>query len=172
VDYRLVYDASTAGPSAIGATFFAIGAIMTTVTAVLVFRRDPPFKTTAGSRVSARDRKRPWGFFLVACLFTLVSTGLMYGDQSSLAKTARRGGCTTISGPVADFVAMSGGRGSRESFNVSGIHFSYSDFATTGAFNNSARFGGPIRPGLAVRICYAPSERTNDNLILRLEVAS
>lgn len=172
MDYRLVYDISNAGPSMIGTGFFLLGAIVTTVTAVLVFRRDPAVQTTAGSKKPHPGRKKPWSIFLFACVFTLVALGLMYGDRGSLVEVAKRGECKLLSGTIAGFIRMSGGKGSQESFTVGGVQFAYSDFQTTGAFNHSARYGGPIGPDLAVRICYTPSKRTGDNLILRLEVAS
>jgi len=51
-----------------------------------------------------------------------------------------------------------------ESFNVAGVHFRYSDFGATDAFNNTASHGGPITKDSYVRICYDPS----GNAILRL----
>ncbi len=51
-----------------------------------------------------------------------------------------------------------------ERFDVNGINFSYSDYMVTGGFNVTSSHGGPVREGLAVRICYKDGE------ILRLEV--
>ena len=52
-----------------------------------------------------------------------------------------------------------------EHFDVHGVEFNYSDYIVSAGFNNTASHGGPIRPGLPVRICYRDGE------ILRLEIA-
>jgi hypothetical protein len=51
-----------------------------------------------------------------------------------------------------------------ECFSVKHRSFCYSDFELTAGFNNTASHGGPIEPGLPVKIAYI------DGHILRLEV--
>ena len=51
------------------------------------------------------------------------------------------------------------------------VRFQYSDFMYSGGFNNTASHGGPIRPGLQVRVCYLPGPSDDENVILRLEAA-
>ncbi len=55
-----------------------------------------------------------------------------------------------------------------ERFTVQGVHFAYSDFIVGAGFNHASAYGGPIRPGLFVRIHYVgPAE---DASILKLEI--
>lgn len=65
--------------------------------------------------------------------------------------------CRVVEGPVAHFVPMPYGGHAQETFYVSGVRFSYSDFETTDGFNNTSSHGGPINASSYVRICYDPA---------------
>ena len=61
--------------------------------------------------------------------------------------------------------------GSRESFRVKGIQFSYYAGILSGGFNRTASLGGPIHEGLHVRIWYeATSSPFVADRIVKLEV--
>ena len=51
-----------------------------------------------------------------------------------------------------------------ESFTVSGVPFSYSDYIPEAGFNQTSAHGGPIHQGLPVRIWYVGKE------IVKLEI--
>jgi len=51
-----------------------------------------------------------------------------------------------------------------ESFTVSGVPFSYSDYIPKAGFNQTSSHGGPIHEGLPVRIWYVGNE------IVKLEI--
>jgi len=71
-----------------------------------------------------------------------------------------------VEGPVERFKPMPRAGHAMESFSVQGVEFRYSDFVVTGAFNNTAAYGGPVSEGKYARICYDPA----GNAILRLEI--
>lgn len=79
---------------------------------------------------------------------------------------ARNGGYSTVEGVVEDFKPMPNSGHAMESFRLDGHSFEYSDYTITPCFNNAASNGGPIRPGLHVRIGYL-----SDRCIVRLEIA-
>ena len=85
---------------------------------------------------------------------------------SSCRHLLHTGRVKVVEGTVQDFVPMRYLSNGLESFAVSNVRFSYSDFDLSQCgFRNTASHGGPITPGLQVRITYS------DNSILRLEVA-
>jgi hypothetical protein len=63
-----------------------------------------------------------------------------------------------------------------ERFDVAGVHFEYSHWNVSQAFNQDITVGGPIREGLYVRIHYVGQDRLSfatDRpyaMIVRLEV--
>jgi hypothetical protein len=78
-----------------------------------------------------------------------------------------RGRFSVIEGTVENFRPMPYEGHQQESFTVNGVAFYYSDFDGSPCFRNAASHGGPIRPGLAVRIAYFESPQT---CILRLDI--
>jgi hypothetical protein len=75
----------------------------------------------------------------------------------------------TVEGTIEDFHFMPKDGSSNESFTISGHHFSYSDYdelELTPCFNQTALKGGPIRPGMLVRV------KATEGCILRIEALS
>jgi hypothetical protein len=106
-------------------------------------------------------------FFLGFSLFWVtVAFAGTYGVYLHHRALLRDGGYRTAEGTVEDFVPMPFEGHADESFTVSGVDFSYSDYGVTDAFNNSQSHGGPIRAGQYVRIAYDPA----NHAILRLEI--
>jgi hypothetical protein len=88
-------------------------------------------------------------------------------DMYARAKDAYvKGDYSIAEGMVANFHPMPFSGHQNETFSVSGVEFSYSDYVLVPCFNNTASHGGPIRDGLRVRIAYS------GNCILKLEVAA
>lgn len=82
------------------------------------------------------------------------------------------GNCRIVEGIVNNFIPMPIGGHSLEQFTVNNIRFGYSDFIITGGFNNTSSYGGPIKEGLQVRICYIIDEDNSDQpVIIRLETS-
>lgn len=75
-----------------------------------------------------------------------------------------------MEGRVEDFVPAPYEGHKDESFRVDTVAFAYSDYMITGGFNTSRSHGGPIQPGLRVRIRYL-SEPPLGNTIVKLEIA-
>ncbi len=73
-----------------------------------------------------------------------------------------------VTGPVEHFHAMPSTGHDNESFTVSGVRFSYSDYEVTSGFNNTLSHGGPDLANKTVRIEYL--ERHNGNVIAKLSV--
>lgn len=107
-----------------------------------------------------------WTAFAVALLLA-ASTALAL-SYSGYRDALASGAYQVAEGYVTDFVPMPYSGHAKESFSVDGVHFTYSDYVVTTAFNQTRSHGGPIRDGLAVRIAYLRSGDTN--AILRLEV--
>ncbi|MDZ4690169.1 hypothetical protein [Terricaulis sp.] len=163
MQYRLVYDAAEAGYQ--GWPFVVIGLIFTAIGAVLVFDRD--------SLVDPHPARGcfVWGFFLFSLVWTVVSVGFTGADYFAARNASTNGGCTEVAGPVTDYETRRRSRATVESFSVDGVSFEYRERLITGGFNQTARSGGPIRPGLPVKACYIQS-RTSGNVIVRLEVGA
>ncbi|HEY1630684.1 MAG TPA: hypothetical protein VGF56_05180 [Rhizomicrobium sp.] len=103
------------------------------------------------------------GFALFWTVAVFAVTFTRHEHQTSLVESGR---CPTVTGPVENFVPMPAGGHGEESFTVSGVHFSISDYVITGGFNNTVSHGGPVTGGAYVRICYDPG----DNAILTLAI--
>jgi hypothetical protein len=106
---------------------------------------------------------------VIGAIFCLVSTIFMVSSSSQDAKCrdeARRG-LVTVEGIVENFHPMPYGGHDQEHFTVGGEQFSYTDFDISECgFHQSASHGGPIRPGLHVRIGHRAGR------ILKIEVAA
>jgi hypothetical protein len=95
---------------------------------------------------------------LLPCLWTLQH------PRPTLAQTLQRGQFKVVEGTVTNFSPMPRQGHTKESFEVDGHHYEYSDFILTGGFNHTSSHGGPIRNGLRVRIADV------GGVIARLEV--
>ena len=156
MDYEVVFEMATTGPGELGfvlpgVLFVAIGA------ALLALRKRLP------SVAALPGRRLALCLLGFAVVWTLVA-GLSIGaGQSALRADYAAGRFEVAEGVVEDFVPMLHG-GRKESFTVDGRRFEYSDFFVTPGFNNAASRGGPIRPGLAVRVSHV------GDVIVKLEV--
>jgi uncharacterized protein YjeT (DUF2065 family) len=106
-----------------------------------------------------------WFFLCAALVGTFVTFWSTTQPYDAAAAALRDHRYSVVEGPVTAFVPMPYSGHAQESFVVGGRKFSYSDYILTGCFNNAASHGGPIRPGVVVRISYT------GNCIVRVEVA-
>jgi hypothetical protein len=153
--YIIVFDLAASGYKAW--TFPAIGLILLAVGLALswfpgLFAHWP--WTPAGIRVFGQL------FAGFAAVWTAVSFWATYSLYLDLADQLVKGRYEVVEGPVEDYKRSE----TEESFSVRGVVFSYSSSAPTSAFNHTAAEGGPVRPGLYVRITHV------DGKILRLEI--
>lgn len=91
-----------------------------------------------------------------------------------LKKACSKSDSLTVEGKVDKFDPMPVEGHRNESFSVAGKRVSYSNFDLTNpGFKNATSHGGPIQPGLLVRIRYAPSPEgePSENWIGKLEIA-
>jgi len=102
------------------------------------------------------------------CLFIIYLLNGMRENHNYLINLASSNKCKVVEGYVEHFHPMPSSGHDSESFSVSGVPFRYSDFEITGAFNNAASHGGPIKEGLKLRINYVTSNK--QNLILKIEL--
>jgi hypothetical protein len=127
------------------------------------FRKFLPWWTLRGEK---RIVPPLFGYTILAfsALWTLVAFFGAFGDYSVLGKALRDDRLEFVEGVVTNFIPMPYEGHSRESFEVKGRRFDYSDFHITAGFNNTKSHGGPIDEGVHVRIWH------KDNKIARLEV--
>jgi len=101
--------------------------------------------------------------WLIAAITTLwvgIAFWGTYGEYRRLADSLASGGYEIVEGAVENYASTE----NNEKFSVAGVWFEYGDSRVSSAFNNTAANGGPIRPGLHVRIAHV------DGSILRLEI--
>jgi hypothetical protein len=105
--------------------------------------------------------------FLVGTLIAL-PLGFIgtFRDYQKCSHALTSGRASYVEGTVENFVPMpySGHTPGVESFTVSGVPFSYSDYIPEAGFNQTSSHGGSIRQGLPVHIWYVGNE------IVKLEI--
>jgi hypothetical protein len=144
--------------SAFGLIFVAFGIV------ILAF---PRFLKAVGiPYLNLESRFRRYFPLGIAILWTTLSFSLNYLEYLHHRSMAQENRCRVVEGPVGRFVVMPNGGHAQETFYVSGVRFSYADFAITDGFNTTSSRGGPINASSYVRICYDPA----GNVILRLEI--
>ncbi len=121
------------------------------------------------ARFSKDTRVQAAGWLIVALgsfLGVLLLVAFV-GDYLEHSWDYHRGHYEVVEGTVSNFHPMPYQGHDEESFSVSGVGFSYSDYiGDSSCFNRTASHGGPIREGLRVRVAYV------DDCILRLDVAA
>ncbi len=123
----------------------------------------------AVSRRSRRTKRRLDRLLAIACavgaVIGAIGEGNVVYQRWSCMRWLRTGEFAVVEGTVEDFVPMPAAGHANESFSVDDVRFSYSDYnLSTGAFNNTASHGGPIREGLRVRVSH------HEGRILELEI--
>ncbi len=154
IDYTTVFDAAHAAPSwvlVIPLTMVCFGSFLLVSAA-----KGLPAGTVYLS---------VYVFPLLFSAIPLLWLGFMAHNYWQAATAARDGNCRRIEGVIEEFRPTVTGKGG-DYFRIGADRFDYSDAELLGAFNQTARQGGPIRLGQHVRICEWQNE------ILRLEIAT
>lgn len=97
-------------------------------------------------------------FFTILIFIANLAHGYITHKRLSFGKPS------IVEGVIEQFKPMNYAGHDYEKFCVSNICFTYSDFITTGGFNNTSSHGGPIRQGLYMRISYM------DSVIVKIEL--
>jgi hypothetical protein len=105
----------------------------------------------------------PIMFATFLLLFTGV-LGLSSVGAIQLSQELQGGRVDVVEGRVGEFFEVAGGK--NECFSLGGRRFCYSDWVGTPGFNRTRALGGPIEPGLQVRLSVV------GNTIVRVEVAN
>ncbi len=114
------------------------------------------------------SRFRKWYFYSgtgFCMLWSLQSFYGTYSDYAELRRALQEGKTDVVEGKIENFIPMPYSGHSMESFTVAGRKFEYSDYTVTAGFNKTSSHGGPLSPGIQVKI-YAVG-----NKIARLEIA-
>ncbi|WP_139798963.1 hypothetical protein [Andreprevotia lacus] len=155
MSYQLVYDIADSGNPATGALLLGLaGAVVLLVP--LLARRQPG--GWLGTRLSLAIWLGLGGLLMLAAFSTYQADD---ANHRMLTESSHNLNARVASGPVRDFRYER----SRESFCVDGQCFSYSEADPADGFHATAEMGGPIKPGLPVRVTYV------GEVIVRLEVA-
>jgi hypothetical protein len=162
--YDLVFDAGQGGyrnwPFAAGGLLFVcIGALL------VKNRRDLPtmFPGGMGPKLASAFAYVFLAFSVLWTTVAFTATGRAY---SAVKDALQSGNVQIVEGRVEDFTPMPFAGHAQEHFSVCGVPFSYSDYIVTAGFNHTSSHGGPIRPGVWVRLSYV------GNTIARLEIAT
>lgn len=158
--YRLVFDVAHQGLTPWHMSLFGLAFVVAGLLFVR-FREDLPMRGPEFVR-----KRFPFLWLGFAVLWTLLVSAQTYSTHRRLVTTLAEGRADVVEGEVTDFVPMPAGGHGVERFCVEQRCFSYSDYHITGAFNQTASHGGPIRSGLHVRVTYVGDD------IVRLEVAA
>lgn len=163
MDYDLVFDAAQGGYR--NWPFVAGGLLFVLIGAFLVKnRRNLPTMFPGGMGPKAASAFA-YVFLVFSVLWTTVAFTATGRDYATVRNAVQKGDTEVVEGRVEDFVPMPYAGHAMERFSVCGVPFSYSDYVVTTGFNHTSSHGGPIRPGLWVRLSYI------GNSIARVEIA-
>lgn len=116
-------------------------------------------------RRSPEMQVRISAFFLTASiLWTTITTYIVFDEYMQITRAIEANKIRAVEGYVTKFVPLIDQMSAWEKFCVGEACFHYSDFVPSAGFNNTAKYGGPVREGAYVRLIYV------DNLILKLQV--
>jgi hypothetical protein len=117
-------------------------------------------------------------YFVFSCFFVICGFALIVAHNlarhsqdadTGAVRALQNGDFQTVEGTVTHFDPMPYEGHKMECFSVQGERFCYSDYFIAPGFRNTASHGGPIRPGLKVRIDYKSIAKRN--AILRIDIA-
>lgn len=113
----------------------------------------------AGKELTIRSKRTTKLFQMIGLLFAGAFLIMMISENIDLYKTTvgayRSGNYETVEGYVDSFIPMPEGGHSRESFEIDGVHFEYSENLIPSAYSKTKSNGGVIRGnGQYLRIGY------------------
>jgi hypothetical protein len=105
-----------------------------------------------------RWHRPSWLFTICLAIFGAVMAWLVgsvaFGNNLEGLKAFRMGYASVVEGIVTNFHPMPYEGHEDECFSVHLHRFCYSDYVAVPGFRNTASHGGPIRPGINVRVTY------------------
>ena len=107
-----------------------------------------------GLALLAKARVFGFGLAALATVWVASAAHSMWTRYREFNAAIEDSSAAVVEGVVQDFVPAPFGGHQDESFRVDSVHFSYSDYVLNGGFNTTRSHGGPIHPGLQVRIHY------------------
>jgi len=159
VNFQPAFDVVTAGYQGWsyvrGGIFASVGALALLSLSLAI--QSKPRRMTAFS----------WLMIAVAILgfcWSALAFNDTYKPYRELRAALLAGQCEVTTGVVEDFSPVHPGAIYLESFSVNGRRFEYSDFLESPGFHQTKKHGGPISPGLKVRIHH------KNGVIARLEL--
>jgi len=103
----------------------------------------------AGKELTIRSKRTTKLFQMIGLLFAGAFLIMMISENIDLYKTTvgayRSGNYETVEGYVDSFIPMPKGGHSRESFEIDGVHFEYSENLIPSAYSKTKSNGGVIR---------------------------
>lgn len=109
------------------------------------------------------------GIFFITAVFIFVCS-IEYHAYKNIISAYKEGKYNTTEGYVENFIPGSYRDGEKESFDVNGVHFEYSDYENTQGYNVTRSHGGVIRKeGQYLKIGYIYDTGTCKNVIVRIE---
>ena len=158
--YRLAFDVSTDGYQTWRSALFPAGMLLVSLITLIVLRSTGSIDDKGNRRHRAIAGLVGAASALI-CVLMLRSTWSAY---DTLRTSLRNGAFQVVEGRVVDFVPQDPGGHTPERFRVGDVRFEYSETYITSAFHQIAAKGGPIHPGVTVRIADV------DGAIARLEI--
>lgn len=131
----------------------------------------PYWITLQGKKI---DKEVCKGLSIAGCIFIAVwITVVGFGHFDMVRKTVweyNEGNYETVEGYVENFDPMPYTGHKRESFEINGVKFVYSDNATVSGYNNTKSHGGVIKGnGQHLRIRYIYYDESYGNVIMYIE---
>jgi len=157
MQYYLVYDAAQSGYRCFWFPLAGLALVVIIHFIEVSRERNPNYKN------SFRYRLNKFGLWFGVLWVVIVFAGTGY-EYMKLSYALRTGRYSVVEGRVTQFVPMPREGHMNESFVVNGRRYEYSDYGISAGFNNTSAHGGPIRPGLQVRIADVSGK------IARLEI--
>lgn len=156
--YETVYDIAGAGYDGWLLVFIGLGSIFLGIHFLYLSR-------TVGRAL----RDFGWLWLAISLLWSGWAVGASFSRYRQLRGVLESGGAKVVEGRADSFVPKGPGFRTQECFVVQGVRFCYNEYAWAGGFKKDSAHGGPMAPGLGVRIHFAAA--ATGNRILRLEVA-
>ena len=108
-----------------------------------------------------------FGFFATFSLGVLLGQIDMY---NKIVKAYEQGNYQIVEGYIENFDPMPYGGHKEESFDINGVHFSYSDFSVQPGYHNAKSHGGVITGnGQHLKIGYVYYNSAEGNIIVYIE---
>lgn len=116
---------------------------------------------------SSESRKAKIAAIITSSLLSVICIGLVlssYLEFRQLQERVKNDKCHSVQGRIEGFHGKSIFGKRPESFVVSGVYFEYSNGITRNGYRRIKGFGGVLREGMNVKICYSKGR------ILKLQI--